>query len=133
LEIVRVIVAVGLLAAALGAAAEILLPAYGRFIAIAAAISGIMALIVPPFLVALYGNKRPKTPLGGVNYLIRILIIAGSLSAVGVSLAVVTLVFGSGGSPARIALAAIAVLWLSVAILVAVINRRARRFENRRA
>ena len=132
MEIVRAIVAVGLLAAALGLAAEILFSASGRFISIAAAISGVMALIVPPVLIALYGNKKPKTPFGGVGYLITILIVAGSLSAVGVSLAVVTLVFGSGASLAWIALAAIAVLWLSVAILVVVVNRRARRFDARR-
>jgi hypothetical protein len=129
LEIVRAIILVGLLAAGLGLAAEVLLPASGRFIAIAAAIAGIAAVIAPPLLVALYGNKKPKTPFGGASYAITILFVAGSLSAIGLSLALVSFVFGSGAIFAWIALSAVALLWLSGAVFVAVVNRLARRHE----
>ena len=130
MEIVRAVFLVGLLAAAVGLAAEIFLPVSGAFIAIAAAIAGLAALIVPPLLLALYWNKKPETPFGGVGYAITMLLVAGSLSAIGVSLALVTFVFRSGAGLAWIGLSAIVVLWLSGAAFVAVVNRLARRHES---
>jgi hypothetical protein len=129
LAIVRVILAVGTLTAAFGLALEILLPASGKFIAIASAISGIATLIVPPLLLALFWNKKPKTAFGGVGYAITILVVAGSLSAMGLSLAALTFVFGQGNRLAWIALLAIAALWAAGAVLVAVVHHRARRTD----
>ncbi len=131
MEIVRTILVFGLGAAALGLAFETLLPASRGLIAVAAAVAGIATLLVPPLLLAVFWNKKPKTAFGGVGLAITILVVAGSLSAVGMALALLALVFGRETSLAFVALTAIAILWGAGIVFVAVVNRRNQRRETR--
>jgi hypothetical protein len=130
LEIVRVILVIGVLAAALGLAFEALLPASASLIAIAAAVSGIATWIVSLLLVAVGSIQKPKSPFWGASFLIRIVLVASCLSAIGLAFALVTFLFADGTGPAWIAVLAVASFWLAGFGFVAIVDRHARRRES---
>jgi hypothetical protein len=115
---------VALAVTAAGLVLESTVPASGRMIDIGAAVCGLATWIVPLLLAAMYWNVKPRSPFGGAGLLIRILVVAACLSATGVSLALLSLVFARGPNWAWPALVAIAAFWLSGGILIYVVNRR---------
>jgi hypothetical protein len=129
-EIVRAIAVIGLAAAMLAVAVELLLPASGRFVGWIAAGCGVAAWILPILLVALDWNRKPTRAFAGVGFAIRIVLVAGALSAIAAAFALATLVFGPARPLAWFALAAVAAFWIAGAATIAVGVRLA---ERRRA
>jgi hypothetical protein len=128
LAVIRLILKAALLATALGLILELFVPGSGRIIAIGAAVFGVATWIVPPLLMALFGNKK-RSSLQSVGFTIYLFVVAACLSAVGVSLALLTLIFAQEANWAWLALLAIAAFWLlgMISLFVAErLNRRAR-------
>jgi hypothetical protein len=128
LAVVRLILKVALLATALGLMLELFVPGSRRIIAIGAAVFGVATWIVPPLLMALFGNKK-RSSLQSVGFTIYLLVVAACLSVVGLSLALLTLIFAQEANWAWLGLLAIAAFWLSgmISLFVAErLNRRAR-------
>jgi hypothetical protein len=128
LAVVRLILKAALLATALGLMLELFVPGSRRIIAIGAAVFGVATWIVPPLLMALFGNKK-RSSLQGVGFTIYLLVVAACLSAVGVSLALLTLIFAQEANWAWLGLLAIAAFWLLgiISLFVAErLNRRAK-------
>jgi L-asparagine transporter-like permease len=125
--VVRLILKAALLATALGLILELLVPG-SRIIAIGAAVFGVATWIVPPLLMALFGNKK-RSSLQSVGFTIYLFVVAACLSAIGVSLALLTLIFEQQANWAWLGLLAIAAFWLLgiISLFVAErLNRRAR-------
>jgi len=100
--------------------------ASGRIIDIGAVVFGLATWIVPPLLAALYWNKK-RSSLASVGFTIYLFVVAACLSAVSLSLALLTLIFAQDANWAWLALLAIAAFWLSGIILISVGERRHRR------
>ena len=114
-----------MLATVLGLIFEFVVPASGRIIDIGAAVFGLATWIVPPLLAALSWNKK-RSSLASVGFTIYLFVVAACLSAVGLSLALLTLIFAQDANWAWLALLAIAAFWLSGGILIYVGGRRSR-------
>jgi hypothetical protein len=126
LAVVRPIFGAALLATVLGLIFEFAVPASGRIIDIGAVVFGLATWIVPPLLAALSWNKK-RSSLASVGFTIYLFVVAACLSAVGLSLALLTLIFAQDANWAWLALLAIAAFWLSGIILISVGERRHRR------
>jgi hypothetical protein len=124
--VVRPIFGAALLATVLGLIFEFAVPASGRIIDISAMVFGLATWIAPPLLAALSWNKK-RSSLSSVGFTIYLFVVAACLSAVGLSLALLTLIFAQDANWAWLALLAIAAFWLSGIILVSVGERRHRR------
>jgi hypothetical protein len=124
--VVRPIFGAALLATVLGLIFEFAVPASGRIIDIGAVVFGLATWIVPPLLAALSWNKK-RSSLESVGFTIYLFVVAACLSAVGLSLALLTLIFAQDANWAWLALLAIAAFWLSGIILISVGERRHRR------
>jgi len=124
--VIRLIVGAALLVTALGLIFELFVPGSGRIIDIGAVVFGLATWIVPPLLAALYWNKK-RSSLASVGFTIYLFVVAACLSAVSLSLALLTLIFAQDANWAWLALLAIAAFWLSGIILISVGERRHRR------
>lgn len=91
-------------------------PSGGRILDIASATCAIATWVAPPLVLAL--SRKPKTSLAGVGLSLRFVVVAASLSLVGLSLGIVALAFADGGRWAWIALAAIVAFWMFGALLL---------------
>jgi len=115
-----------LLVTALGLIFELFVPGSGRMIDIGAVVFGLATWIVPPLLMALSRNKK-RSSLESVGFTIYLLVVAACLSAIGLSLALLTLVFAQDANWAWLGLLAIAAFWVSGGIGIYVSQRRHRR------
>jgi hypothetical protein len=113
--VVRLILGAALLVTALGLILELVVPGSGRIIDIGAVAFGLATWIVPPLLMAL-SRKKKRSSLEGVGFTIYLLVVAACLSAIGLSLAFLTLVFAHEANWAWLGLLAIAAFWVSGAI-----------------
>jgi hypothetical protein len=93
---------------------------------IGALVFGLATWIVPPLLAALSWNKK-RSSLASVGFTIYLFVVAACLSAVGLSLALLTLIFAQDANWAWLALLEIAAFWLAAGILLCVGGRRHRR------
>ena len=126
MAVIRLILGTALLVTALGLIFELFVPGSGRIIDIGAVVFGLATWIVPPLLAALYWNKK-RSSLASVGFTIYLFVVAACLSAVSLSLALLTLIFAQDANWAWLALLAIAAFWLSGIILISVGERRHRR------
>ncbi len=108
----RVFVLAAFIFVALGVIAESFVPASARIIDIGAAVFAAATWIVPPLRLATYKSKKPGSSLAAVGMTIHIVFLAAVLSAAGLVLALLTLVFAGGGDWAWRAIFAIVVFWV---------------------
>ncbi len=101
------------------------MPALPDILAIAAAVFAAAAWIVPLVRMALW--KQPRTSLAGVGQAIGFVVLAACLSAAGLGLALLTLVFSSRAAWGWCSAAAIVAFWISLWAFLAIANRFARR------
>ena len=118
---VRPILAAAVLSALLGLLLELTIPGSGHIIAIGAAVCSIATWDVPPLGLALFWYRdravKWRPSLVGVGHTILLVILAAGLSAIGLSLALLTFVFAQGAGWAWLAILAIAAFWISLAVL----------------
>jgi hypothetical protein len=107
-----------LLVVALSLLCELWVPGADYVIGIAAVLSGLATWVVPLFLIALSWTREPRSSLGGVGFPIRVFVAAACFSAIGVWLALLTLVFAQDRTHAWIALILIGVFWLWVSVML---------------
>jgi hypothetical protein len=110
--------AVALLVVALSLLCELWVPGADYAIGIVAVLSGLATWIVPLILIALSWTREPRSSLAGVGFTIRIFVAAACFSAIGVWLALLTLVFAQDRNYAWIALLLIGVFWLWVSVML---------------
>jgi hypothetical protein len=127
---IKPIAMVALIVTMIGLICEIFVPASGRTIDIGAGILAIATWIVPPLLMARPRNRKPRSSLAGVGIFIGIFVVAACLSAMGISLAIVTLFFGPEANWAWPAIWSIGAFWLSGCILSYIASRFPRKAEN---
>jgi hypothetical protein len=113
---------VALLLVGLGVMLETLVPASGRIIDIGAAVFALATWIVPPLRLAMAG--KPRSSLASVGLTIHIIVLAACLSAIGLLLALLTLVFASAANWAWPAILVIAAFWGTGVGLLAIGQRR---------
>jgi hypothetical protein len=126
--VVRLILKAALLATALGLIFIFVVPGSSRVIDIGALVFGLATWIVPPLLMALSWNKK-RSSLQSVGFTIYLFVVASCLSAAGLSLALLSLIFAQQAGWTWLALLAIAAFWSSGIISLYVaerLNRRAR-------
>jgi MFS family permease len=116
--------ALALLVVALSLLCELWVPGADYVIGIAAVLSGLATWIVPLLLIALSWSRKPQSSLAGVGFTIRIFVAAACFSAIGVWLALLTLVFAQDRTHAWIALFLIGVFWLWVSVMLHVGDRQ---------
>jgi hypothetical protein len=116
------ILAAVLLLVAAGVIVELFVPASGRVIDIGSAVFAAATWIVPPLRLVL--TRKRKTSLAAVGFTIHVVFLAACLSAVGLLLALFTLVFAQTANWAWLALLAIAAFWVAGAVFINVGNRR---------
>jgi hypothetical protein len=117
------ILAVALLLVAAGAIVEMLVPAGGRIIDIGSAVFAAATWIVPPLRFVVGGNKK-RASLAAVGFTIHVVFLAACLSAVGLLLALLTLVFAQTANWAWLAILGIAAFWVAGGVLLYVGDRR---------
>ena len=123
MHLVRVILVVAAVLAALGLIVGFAVPGTGRWIDDAAMVLALATWIVPPLVLAV--TPKQKSSLAAVGSVIGFVVQAACLSVAGISLALVSLIFGQGGNRALVALAVIAAFWvLSIALLLYAARRR---------
>jgi hypothetical protein len=127
---IKPIAMVALIVTMIGLICEIFVPASGRTIDIGAGILAVATWIVPPLLMARPRNRKPRSSLAGVGIFIGIFVVAACLSAMGISLAIVTLFFGPEANWAWPAIWSIGAFWLSGCILSYIASRFPRKAEN---
>jgi hypothetical protein len=110
--------AVALLVVALSLLCELWVPGADYVIGIVAVLSGLATWVVPLFLIALSWTREPRSSLGGAGFPIRVFVAAACCSAIGVWLALLTLVFAQDRTQAWIALILIGVFWLWVSVML---------------
>jgi small basic protein len=103
----------------LGVIAEFAVPDSARVIDIGAAVFAAATWIVPPLRVATHKSKKPGSSLAAVGFTIHVVLLAAVLSAVGLVLAVLTLVFAGGGDWAWRSILAIVAFWVAGFALIA--------------
>jgi hypothetical protein len=123
--------AVALLAVALSLLSELWVPGAAYVIGIVAVLSGLATWIVPLLLIALSWTREPRSSLASVGFTIRIFVAAACFSAIGVWLALLTLVFAQDRSHAWIALFLIGVFWLWVSVMLHVGDRQRQQDQDR--
>jgi hypothetical protein len=116
------ILAVVLLLVVAGAILELLVPASGRIIDIAAAVFAVATWIVPLLRLAL--ARKRKTSLAAVGFTVHLFALAVGFSAVGLLLALLTLVFAQSADWAWLALLGIAAFWVLAGLLLYAGSRR---------
>jgi hypothetical protein len=109
--------AVALLLVAAGVIVESLVPASGRMIDIGLAIFALATWIVPPLRFAIGGNKK-RSSLASVGFTIHVFALAACLSAIGLLLALLTLLFAQTANWAWLAILGIAAFWVAAAVLI---------------
>jgi hypothetical protein len=119
----RAFVLAALIFVALGVIVERVVPASARIIDIGAAVFAAATWIVPPLRLATYKSKKPGSSLAAVGMTIHIVVLAAVLSAVGLTLALLTLIFAGGGDWAWRAIFAIIVFWVASFAAIAVGRR----------
>jgi hypothetical protein len=129
-EVIKPIAMAALLATALGLICEVFVPASARMIDIGAGVLGAATWIVPLLLFAISANKKPRSSLASVGRFLGIFWVAASLSVMGISLALLTLIFSRQANWAWPALSAIAAFWLSCCMLLYVGSRFQRKAED---
>jgi hypothetical protein len=129
-EVIKPIAMTALIVTMIGLICEIFLPASGRTIDIGAGILAIATWIVPPLLMARPRNRKPRSSLAGVGIFVGIFVVAACLSAIGISLALLTLFFRPEANWAWPAIWAIGAFWLFGCILSYIASRFARKAEN---
>jgi hypothetical protein len=107
-----------LLVVALSLLCELWVPGADYVIGIAAVLSGLATWIVPLLLIALSWTREPRSSLASVGFTIRVFVAAACCSAIGVWLALLTLVFAQDRTHAWIALILIGVFWLWVSVML---------------
>jgi hypothetical protein len=117
------ILAVVLLLVAAGVIVEWLVPASGRIIDIGSAIFAAATWIVPPLRFAM--ARKQRTSLAAVGLTIHVVFLAACLSAIGLLLALLTLVFAPTANWAWFAILGIAAFWVAGGVLVYGGGRRA--------
>jgi hypothetical protein len=127
---IKPIAMAALIVTMIGLICEIFVPASGRTIDIGAGILAVATWIVPPLLMARPRNRKPRSSLAGVGIFIGIFVVAACLSAMGISLAIVTLFFGPEANWAWPAIWSIGAFWLSGCILSYIASRFPRKAEN---
>jgi hypothetical protein len=120
----KAVYAVALLAVALSLLGELWVPGANYVIGIMAVLSGLATWIVPLLLIASSWTREPRSSLAGVGFTIRVFVAAACCSAVGVWLALLTLVFAQDRTYAWIALILIGVFWLWVSVMLHVGDRQ---------
>ena len=132
MAVVRLILGAALLATALGLIFLFVVPGSGRVIDIGAVVFGVATWIVPLLLMALSGNKE-RTSLQSVGFTIYLVVMAMCMSAVGLSLALLTLIFAQQAYWAWFGLSAIAAFWVSggIGIYVGQLRHRRARADSR--
>ena len=123
--------AVALLAVALSLLCELWVPGAAYVIGIVAVLSGLATWIVPLLLIALSWTREPRPSLAGVGFTIRIFVAAACCSAIGVWLALLTLVFAQDRTHAWIALFLIGVFWLWVSVMLHLGDRQRQQDQDR--
>jgi hypothetical protein len=103
------VVVVALLLVGLGVTLETFVPASGRTIDIGAAVFALATWIVPPLRLAT--ARKQRSSLASVGLSIHVIVLAACLSAIGLLLALLTLVFASAANWAWCAILAIAAFW----------------------
>jgi hypothetical protein len=103
------VVVVALLLVGVGVMLETLVPASGRIIDIGAGVFALATWIVPPLRLAM--ARKPRSSLESVGLTIHIVVLAACLSAIGLLLALLTLVFASAANWAWPAILVIAAFW----------------------
>jgi len=111
----------------LGLICEIFVPASGRTIDIGAGVLGAATWIIPLLLFAIFANGKPRSSLASVGAFIGMFMVAASLSAMGISLAILTLIFSRDANWAWPAIWAIGAFWLSCGMLNYVGSRGSRK------
>jgi hypothetical protein len=129
-EVIKPIAMTALIVTMIGLICEIFLPASGRTIDIGAGILAIATWIVPPLLMARPRNRKSRSSLAGVGIFVGIFVVAACLSAIGISLALLTLFFRPEANWAWPAIWAIGAFWLFGCILSYIASRFARKAEN---
>jgi hypothetical protein len=124
LIIERPVYIVALLIVVLSLLCELLVPGADRFVAIVAVTCGVATWVAPLLVLALSWNQKPRTSLAGVGFTIRLFVIAASFSAVGIWLALLSLVFAQDRTYGWVALLLIGVFWLWVVVMLVVGDRR---------
>jgi hypothetical protein len=117
------ILAVALLLVAAGVSVEWLVPASGRIIDIGSAIFAAATWIVPLLRFAL--ARKARTSLAAVGFTLHVFVLAACLSAIGLLLALLTLVFAQTADWAWFAILGIAAFWVAGGVLVYAGGRRA--------
>jgi peptidoglycan biosynthesis protein MviN/MurJ (putative lipid II flippase) len=113
-EVVKPIATAALLVTVLGLICEIFVPGSGRPIDIGAGVFGAATWIVPLLLLARYlSRKKPRSSLASVGAFIGIFVVAASLSVMGISLGLLTLIFSREANWAWPAIGAICAFWLA--------------------
>jgi hypothetical protein len=115
----RIFVLAALICVALGVIVELVVPASARFIDIGAAVFAAATWIVPPLRLATYKSKKPGSSLAAVGMTIHIVFLAAVLSAIGLTLALLTLIFAGGGDWACRAIFAIVAFWVAGCAVIA--------------
>lgn len=106
----------------LGVIVELSVPASARVIDIGAAVFAAATWVIPPLRFAFGGNNL-RGSLAKVGFHIHVLVLAACLSAVGLLLAILTLVFAQTASWAWLAILAIIAFW-PAGVLVLYIGAR---------
>jgi hypothetical protein len=110
------ILAVALLLVVLGVVVELLVPASGPAIDIGAAVFAAATWIVPPLRFALARKRR--TSLAAVGFTLHVFALAVGLSAIGLLLALLTLVFAQTVHWAWLAILGIAAFWVAAGVVL---------------
>jgi hypothetical protein len=117
------VLAVAVLLVALGVIVEWLVPAGGRIIDIGSAVFAAATWIVPPLRFAL--TRKARTSLAAVGFTLHVVFLAACLSAAGLLLALLTLLFAQTADWAWFALLGIAAFWVAGGMLLYVSSGRA--------
>jgi hypothetical protein len=118
------ILAVALLLVALAVDVELLMPASGRVIDIGSAVFAVATWIVPPLRFVMR-SRKPRPSLAAVGFTLHVFVLAAGLSAVGLLLALLTLVFAQTANWAWLAILGIAAFWVAGGVLIYVGGPRA--------
>jgi hypothetical protein len=125
------VVAAAVLLVGVGVMLETFVPASGRIIDIGAAVFALATWIVPALRFA-FARKR-RSSLAAVGFTIHIVVLAACLSAIGLLLALLTLVFASASNWAWPAILIIAAFWGTGVVLLSIGGRRSPPAGPRRA
>jgi uncharacterized membrane protein YbhN (UPF0104 family) len=109
------------------------MPAIDDALAIAAAVFAVAAWVVPPIRYLLSFRKKPRDSLAVVGRVIGLFVLAAMLSAAGLALGIVTLVFTERDFWGWFSIGLIGAYWLALAasLLISDLFRRGRRQDGK--